>query len=535
MASLIVTILISALAFIVFFCFQLRFFSMTKRSRKRFASFFERSGEYGITLSGYEDNRYPQLDFIGKEGSDLNKLLEEINRYLYKTKGTSDYEYIRNKVERKLNVLYDQSIVYLSFPTYLGLMGTFCGVFLGILMFLFGFDNAGNISDESIKNLLIGVLVSMGTSLVGLYLTIRNQKAAGQARKKVEDDKNDFYDFIQADVTKTANASLVIAISKLHETVDSFEPAFTEVIDGFKQAFADCTKAFGEDFRSNVNSVVSAVNVMGNNMDKINENIKLQEKLLSVYKSNTLITGLDKFVAASERFANITQSLDKFEEARRMMLAAAQEAIVLQNQYSESLRVPREVAIRVNQILDRIKDFERNINTVGENINRREILGNDVIDALSNQINGILKKCKVADRYIELSDENLEELYKTQTSVIADMNRRYREAIENHITGFENMIRIQTFELQNRHSEFVKAMEEKFNVQEIRQEFSNLKKLDSIEKDLDVITNTSVTHENMQSELRVVHNELEGIKKQLSEISKNTKNSGRGGITIFGR
>jgi hypothetical protein len=154
---------------------------------------------------------------------------------------------------------------------------------------------------------------------------------------------------------------------------------------------------------------------------------------------------------------------------------------------------------------------------------------------LSNQINGILKKCKVADRYIELSDENLEELYKTQTSVIADMNRRYREAIENHITGFENMIRIQTFELQNRHSEFVKAMEEKFNVQEIRQEFSNLKKLDSIEKDLDVITNTSVTHENMQSELRVVHNELEGIKKQLSEISKNTKNSGRGGITIFGR
>jgi hypothetical protein len=218
-----------------------------------------------------------------------------------------------------------------------------------------------------------------------------------------------------------------------------------------------------------------------------------------------------------------------------MMLAAAQEAIVLQNQYSESLRVPREVAIRVNQILDRIKDFERNINTVGENINRREILGNDVIDALSNQINGILKKCKVADRYIELSDENLEELYKTQTSVIADMNRRYREAIENHITGFENMIRIQTFELQNRHSEFVKAMEEKFNVQEIRQEFSNLKKLDSIEKDLDVITNTSVTHENMQSELRVVHNELEGIKKQLSEISKNTKNSGRGGITIFGR
>ena len=57
-------------------------------------------------------------------------------------------------------------------------------------------------------------------------------------------------------------------------------------------------------------------------------------------------------------FASITKSLNKFEEARRMMLAATQEAINYQEQYNEMLTVPREVAVRINQILDRIKTFE---------------------------------------------------------------------------------------------------------------------------------------------------------------------------------
>ena len=136
---------------------------------------------------------------------------------------------------------YDQSTVHLAFPTYLGLMGTFSGVFLGILMFLAGFDDVDGITDESIKNLLIGVLVSMSTSLVGLFLTTINNGLAGEARKKIEDDKNEFYDFIQVYITKTASASLVSAISKLHDTVDKFEPAFSSVIEGFKEAFNECT------------------------------------------------------------------------------------------------------------------------------------------------------------------------------------------------------------------------------------------------------------------------------------------------------
>lgn len=536
MGSLTLTLIVSGAAFVIFFCFQMKYFFDTKKYRELFKSFFDKSGVYTSQLRGDERDPYPQIDLVGKPNSDLNNLITEINVYLEKTKGTSDYEFVRNKVERKLNMRYDQSTVHLAFPTYLGLMGTFLGVFLGILMFLAGFDSVDGITDDSIKNLLVGVLVSMSTSLVGLLLTTINNGLAGEARKKIEDDKNEFYDFIQTDVTKTASASLVSAISKLHDTVDKFEPAFSTVIDGFKLAFEECTKAFGEDFKKNVDAVTTAVDVMGKNMDKINENISLQEKLLNTLKSGELIRGMEKYVEASNHFVSITQSLNKFEEARRMMLAAAQEAISLQNQYNESLKVPREVAVRVNQILDRIKDFEKNVNEAGQALTRRDILGNDVIEAIREQIKGISKKGKVADKYLEMADGKLEDLFAAQTKVIGEMNTRYKAAIEGHIDGFEEMLKIQTAELEKRHQEFMQAIEERFNVEDVRQEFTNLRKLETIERKLaDLVSKASVSPDDVHKEVAALQHELQGLQGELSAINRNTKDGIKaGGFSLFG-
>ncbi len=513
-AILTLTNIISLVFFLVFLWLQVKYFKETKKYREIFENFFSRKEAYSVRIIDNDGDPYPQICNYNYK-SDLECLIREINNYLYKTKGTSDYEFIRNKVERKLNMRYDQSTVHLAFPTYLGLMGTFLGVFIGITAFIIGFDNAGGVTDNSIKNLLSGVLVSMSTSLIGLLLTTINNHFAGEARKKIEDDKNEFYDFIQTEVTKTASASLVSAISKLHDTVDKFEPAFSTVIDGFKQAFADCTMAFGNDFKENVKAVNAAVDIMGKNMDKINKNIELQQKLITTIKSGELVYGLNKYIEASNHFVSITQSLNKFEEARRMMLAAAQEAIALQNKYNEDLKIPREIAIRVNQILDRIKDFEKNVNEAGQALTRREILGNDVIEAIRDQIKGISKKGKIADKYLEIADGKLEDLYSEQVKVITEMNRRYKEAIENHIQGFEKMIDIQTTELENRHEEFIQAINEKFNVEDIRQEFTNLRKLNDIETQLAQIASMVNGNKDLSDSVKAVRSSVLDVKRAI--------------------
>lgn len=147
--SFIVTIVISVIISAVFIWFQFKFFKETKEYRELFQNFFGRKQPYAIYQRTVGNEEIPQLEQVGYDESDLNNLIKEINHYIYKTKGTTDFATIQNKVERKLNMRYDQSAARLAFPTYLGLMGTFLGVFMGILMFVFGFDDAGNVSDAS--------------------------------------------------------------------------------------------------------------------------------------------------------------------------------------------------------------------------------------------------------------------------------------------------------------------------------------------------------------------------------------------------
>ena len=515
-----ITMLLSGAIFIVILTLQTKYFRDTRIRLGIYRNFFSKEGAYSTSTLNRLLNRYPQINQTCKKGSDLYHLIQEINTYLSKTKGTSDYEFIRNKVERKLKMRYDQSTVHMAFPTYLGLMGTFAGVFLGVVFFLIGFDGNGNISDASIKNLLSGVLVSMSTSLVGLILTTINNHAAGEARKKIEDDKNDFFDFIQMEVTMTMSASLVAAISKFHDTVDKFAPAFDSVINRFQDTFDRCTKAFGDNFEKNVVAVANAVNTMGENMDKVNENISLQRNLLKIYKSKNFINGLDKYIEAANHFFSITQSLNEFEKARRMMLEAAQKAIDIQNTYNESLKIPREIAIRINQILDRVRTFEESVNQLGRSLNEREILGNDVINMLRDQVNAILRNQRIVERFNGITDGKLEDLFNEQTKVLNEMNRRYRNAIDRHISGFEEMISTQTKELERRHSDFIHELQAKFNIDEVRSEFSDIKKLNDILLQLESIANNAIKSDDLTKKIQDLSGHLDKVEKHAATSEK---------------
>ena len=117
------------------------------------------------------------------------------------------------------------------------------------------------------------------------------------------------------------------------------------------------------------------------------------------------------------------------------------------------------------------------------------------------------------------------------------MNRRYKDAIEGHIEGFEAMIKSQTDELERRHNEFIAAIEEKFNIESIREEFTNLRKLELIEKKLGEILNSSVkpdaVHKEVEELQKEIQRQIQTIRTELEAIKENTKDSGSGG-GLFG-
>lgn len=532
--SILISLLISFVTLGIFATLQWHFNVDVNQKRRKFETLFS-EGEKGYsikTLTSDDGEPYLQIDGFSSSDTDLGKLVTEINDYIRKSKGTTDFSVIQNKTERLVEMRYDDSTARISFPIYLGLMGTFCGVFLGIFFFLVNVWN-NSVSDDAIKSLLIGVLVSMSTSFFGLLLSTKNNYYSSDGKRKVDFDKNLFYDFIQTELMPSLDVSMVSALNKLHDTVTQFEPSFNRVIASFQTTFDSCTRSFGNQFSNNVKVVSQAVSVMGKNMDKINENIRLQEQLLQTIKSSAIAKGLEAFVEATDHFTELTSSLNKFEQARRMMLIATEKVINMQNQYAESLEIPKELVIKVNSILDRITTFEKSINDLGTNIKQTEMLGNDTINLINDELNGIKKKGRIADKYLNIADGKLEELYTRQTAAIRKMTENYEEAIREHIQGFDKIIEESTKEFTKRHNEFITALNEKFNITEVHEDFSNLKRLnnlDNINKQVENIAKIESSFNSFQKSLDEIKKLLEDIKKKAESSEEN-----RGGLFgLFG-
>lgn len=409
--------------------------------------------------------------------AELMNLIDDINAYIKKSKGTVAFSIIQNKTERRISMLYEIATSKLSFPTHIGLMGTFAGVFIGLIMFLIGTMAVGGITDSSIQSLITGVLVSMATSCCGIWLLILSHRLASEATNQIDHDKNDFYEWVQNELMPTVDVSMVEAIGKLHETIDKFEPTFSGVISQFKGAFKDVTNAFGTEFRKSVQVVASAVDTMGKNMDKVNKNIDLQSNLLDTLKSNQLVRGMDSFVEASKRFTDITGSLDQFERARRIMLVAAQETINIQKDFNESLQIPKQVAAEINIILNRITKFEESINGLGVNVAQTQMVGNQLVEQIKENINAIKAKQTVAEKYADTANKRLEVYFDEQKKEVSRIMQKYNEALESYLDDYETMLKERKTELESRNREFVEAIDRKLSIEDIRSDFKALREI----------------------------------------------------------
>lgn len=479
-------------------------------------------------LSEKDDKgRYKKrLKNVAHNNAELHSLINDINEYLDSCKGSATFEIIQNKTERRITKLYDLATSKASFPTHYGLMGTFVGVFIGLSTFLAGSFINGGITDGGINSLILGVLVSMSTSFIGLRMSTKANDRISNAKKKIDEDKNTFYEYIQNKLMPSVDVSLTEALGKLHETVSEFEPSFSSVIKGFKTTFEACTKAFGDEFRVSVTKMVGAVTDMGQNIGIIKQNTQLLESLLNKLTNSEWIAYMGQFSDATEHFKKATQSLNDFERARRMMLAAAQEAINVQKTYNDSLQIPRQIAMEVNGILQRVVTFEKSINSLGETIAQTQMLGNTEIEEIKQQINAIKAKHKVAEQYIETSNNKLEMFFDSQLIELKRLEGKYVQALEDLFAEYEKQTKAHEDSIKQRNDSFKNAIEEKFELSGVRSELAELKKLPNIERKVEDVKKgqekLQSTNEGIRKEINALNEIKEEENKSLFEKLTNS-------------
>ena len=416
--------------------FQFGIFIYTMYKLGKFRIYFPKKQEWSI-----EENNGHYAIMVNNTSSEFEKLVTEINEYLEKNEGTTDYGIIKDKVQSRLDAMYEYATSKIAFPTYMGLLGTFLGVCIGLYKFKSGVGGQEVVSDITISQLIDGIIISMVTSLLGLILMIVGNAIASSVLKSVETDKNNFFDFIQVNLIPVLGTSMVSALNKLHRTIKIFEPAFRGVIGEFKSAFNECTVTLRDSFGDKVRLLTDAVETMGDNMSLINENVKMQDRLLKTMKQKETLKTLDSFIAAAEKFDSVSTSVAKLSDIKEQIANSSIKLIDAQSGFIEQMSVPERVFEKINTILNRIVTFEESINGLGVSIEQTQLLGNSQMNLIQEQIAAIQRKTDLAVSYQELAEEELKTVYASQTEIIRQLNERYRTAIDNHREDFESAMR----------------------------------------------------------------------------------------------
>lgn len=197
-----------------------------------------------------EDNQeekfeYSDVDLIkikNNAGSDAFKeVVKETNAYLCKNVGTSaDFSIIQEICERKIDTLESQISNTINVPLYLGLAGTFIGIITGLSGIAFNVEvlfNGGNMAP--LRNLLVGVVIAMIASFIGLYLMIRNSSVNyKQALNYCEQNKNGYYDFIRRELMPVLSNSMASSLNSLKGVLGEFIGKFGHNLDAYANSAA---------------------------------------------------------------------------------------------------------------------------------------------------------------------------------------------------------------------------------------------------------------------------------------------------------
>jgi len=316
--------------------------SYEKKNKVRHEPVYSENGEDDSNLFSYEEE-----DEQGAEETSLNEvslvspnqesnevfdeILKAINVYLLRNKGAAtDYNLIKDVVERNVDMEEEDISHTVTVPLYLGLMGTMLGIVFGLLnLFLVSDAN----TDFDIKGFLGGVSIAMFASFFGLFCTVANSSFnLKTARRKAEKAKNVFYTFLQTQLLPILNQSVSSSIYTLHTNLVKFNDNFTinlNRLTGMLNKNHDALIAqerilqalesidINEFAKANI-KVLKELKTGVEQLDKFNQYLNGLNHLF--HATSKLTTSFDDLLNRSNNFHGLAEKLDsRIEESNKLV------------------------------------------------------------------------------------------------------------------------------------------------------------------------------------------------------------------------
>jgi hypothetical protein len=446
--------LIEAIGVGIIVCLQAYNFFVTNRRIAVLRRIFPAADQFEIRVDAAGGEPVELIWQKGGGNAVTRKIVYSLNTYLLRNKGVaSDFHLIKDVVERNCDSVEEDIHQTISLPLYLGLLGTFLGIIVGLVK-ISGIDLGGenNGMDTAISALLKGVMIAMVASFFGLALTVLNNGFFFKvAKARLEEGRNDFYTFIQTELLPVLNQNINSTFASLQQNLYQFNREFKENLAMLKEVMGnnyhalvsqekilnslenmDIT-AFG---KANV-IILQQLNISTERLAQFNAYLAQLNELMATTRG---VSGrLDSALERSENFDALGQKLvAMFEENQELTTFLKSHYQTLDDSRQLIVRAVNGVGNTLDESLEKLKLFtQERINEV-QKITLREM------DLLQNQYP---EKWKNLDSlaYLETMNRHLSELKQGTVQQGDRMDREFRELNSSFDKAVLELGRINTY------------------------------------------------------------------------------------------
>ena len=364
-----------------------------------------------------------QAEVVLVQGSKNDKpifkqILESINMYLIRNlSSVPNFELLKDIVERNTDAKDSDIRLSLPVPLYLGLMGTMVGIVIGLFNLPpISADNAeiSNVT-SGIDILMGGVRIAMIASFSGLLLTTLNSGFFyKQAKKNLENKKNEFYSFLQRELLPNLSGDINSNLSTLQKKLNEFNDRFGENLDQLS-------------------------GLMNQNFDTLKIQEEILEKLEKSDFNNLVKSNLSIFREVQENIQQIQQSGKELGKFNNYL-----------NQVNDFISKSTMLNSRVLELMDRTQNFQTIATQISNNLednNRLQLYLNTHFNALEER--GTIIKNTVAnvDDAIQKSvgdlkdnmESKLQEFKEFSAASQLKMEESFEESAQRVKTFFHSM------------------------------------------------------------------------------------------------
>ncbi|MEO3407400.1 hypothetical protein AAFN85_26005 [Mucilaginibacter sp. CAU 1740] len=410
-------IYLEAIALIGVGWLQFKAFISTRQAINSLKKLFpeHRLTEEHMVLLEFEGNDIEQLQMPNHPSDEFQQIIVATNTYLRNNKGSADFNIIKSISERVSEGQEHQIAAGVTTPLYLGLMGTFVGVILGLVHVILMSDKMlqGNVAENAIIGLLSGVSVAMIVSLLGLAMTTYNNVVVlRQAVVTRDRNKNAYYNFLQSELLPNLDNNLYSALNLLKSNIGDFNAKFT-----------DNLKLFDQQFGQNIGLLRSAVADISGQIVAIHENTRSQIDFLHELKK------VDYQAIAK---SNI-RMLDKMKDTAPVLT----EFISAHQSFNTHIQQSDSLVTKLGSLMDRVHTFEDSVNQLGRDIQQSEMLGGDVINLVRKHLTAIDTKESLINEYASKSYSDVQ-AYLQQAAERVNELRRKIEIDLQHAFDFQS-------------------------------------------------------------------------------------------------